>query len=223
MQQHPSPQDYQTIFDAAPGNYLLLSPDLTIVGVNQCYLTATMTRREDIVGRGLFEIFPDNPEDANADGVRKLRASLERVIAGKRPDRMPVQKYDIRRPEWEGGGFEERYWSPLNSPVLDDRGEVSYIIHWVEDVTEFIRLKQQMMQQDLRNTKPDSTSSMIEAEVISGRRRSRPTGGSLRLDVTTSFWRTSSPSSSGPPIRPALPTTSTTDGPSSPTWTGNSS
>ena len=112
MPPHPSPQDYQAIFDASPGNYLLLSPDLTIVGVNQCYLTATMTRREEIVGRGLFEIFPDNPEDPNADGVRKLRASLQRVMAGKRPDRMPVQKYDIRRPESEGGGFEERYWSP---------------------------------------------------------------------------------------------------------------
>ncbi len=30
---------------------------------------------------------------------------------------MPVQKYDIRRPEAEGGGFEERFWSPTNSPV----------------------------------------------------------------------------------------------------------
>jgi PAS domain S-box-containing protein len=165
MLQHPSLQDYQAIFDATPGNYLLLSPDLTIVGVNQCYLTATMTRRDDIVGRGLFEIFPDNPEDPNADGVRNLRASLQRVMAGKRPDRMPVQKYDIRRPESEGGGFEERYWSPLNSPVLDDRGEVSYIIHWVEDVTEFIRLKQQMMEQDLRNTELESKASRIEAEV----------------------------------------------------------
>jgi PAS domain S-box-containing protein len=124
-----------------------------------------MTRREDIVGRGLFEIFPDNPEDPNADGVRNLYASLQRVMASKRPDRMAVQKYDIRRPEQEGGGFEERYWSPLNSPVLDERGEVSYIIHWVEDVTEFIRLKQQMMQRDLRNTRLESTSSGIDAEV----------------------------------------------------------
>jgi PAS domain S-box-containing protein len=165
MQPHPSPQDYQAIFDATPGNYLLLSPDLTIVGVNQCYLTATKTRREEIVGRGLFEIFPDNPEDPNADGVRNLRASLQRVMAGKRSDRMPVQKYDIRRPESEGGGFEERYWSPLNTPVLDDRGGVSHIIHWVEDVTEFIRLKQEMMRQDLRNSELESRASRIEAEV----------------------------------------------------------
>jgi PAS domain S-box-containing protein len=145
----PSAHDLQAIFDATPGNYLLLGPDLTIVGVNESYLSATMTRREDIVGRGLFQIFPDNPGDPAADGVRNLRASLQRVLAGKRPDRMPVQKYDIRRPQAEGGGFEERYWSPLNTPVLDAGGEVRYIIHWVEDVTELVRLKRHMQEEQI--------------------------------------------------------------------------
>jgi PAS domain S-box-containing protein len=130
-----TPPDFEAVFDAAPGNYLLLRPDFTIIGVNQSYLTATMTLRKEIVGRGLFEVFPDNPDDPAADGVRNLRASLLRVLAQKRPDRMPIQKYDIRRPDAEGGGFEERYWSPLNSPVLGPDGEVCCIIHWVEDVT----------------------------------------------------------------------------------------
>lgn len=55
---------------------------------------------------------------------------------------MAVQKYDVRRPESEGGEFEERYWSPTNPPVLDAQGALVYIIHRVEDVTEFVRLKQ---------------------------------------------------------------------------------
>ncbi|HEX7336542.1 MAG TPA: PAS domain-containing protein [Gemmatimonadales bacterium] len=166
MPHKPNPDDYRTIFDAAPGKYLLLSPDLTIVGVNQAYLNATMTRREDIVGQGLFEMFPDNPGDPQADGVRNLRASLQRVLATRKPDRMPVQKYDIRRPESEGGGFEERYWSPCNSPVLDQRGEISHIIHWVEDVTEFVRLKRQMLEQDLRNDEIESRARQIDADVF---------------------------------------------------------
>ncbi|HEX2251226.1 MAG TPA: PAS domain-containing protein [Gemmatimonadales bacterium] len=165
MQRTLSTPDFQAIFDAAPGNYLLLDPELTIVGVNQCYLSATMTRREEIVGRGLFQVFPDNPEDPNADGVRNLRASLQRVLTGKRPDRMPVQKYDIQRPEREGGGFEERYWSPLNTPVLGEDGEVRYIIHWVEDVTEFVRLKRQMLEQNLRQEEIDTRAANLEAEV----------------------------------------------------------
>ena len=162
----PAAPDFRAIFEASPGNYLLLSPDFTIVGVNQCYLEATMTRREEIVGRGLFDIFPDNPTDPRADGVRNLRASLERVLATKHPDRMPVQHYDIRRPASEGGGFEERYWSPLNSPVLDPQGNVDYIIHWVEDVTEFIRLKRQMLEQDLQQEEVEGRSRKIEAEVF---------------------------------------------------------
>ena len=54
---------------------------------------------------------------------------------------MPAQKYDIRRPAALGGGFEERYWSPVNSPVLNNDGSVQYIIHRVEDITDFLRLK----------------------------------------------------------------------------------
>jgi two-component system cell cycle sensor histidine kinase/response regulator CckA len=130
-----SPPDFRVLFESAPGLYLVLRPDLTIVAVSDAYLRATMTKRESILGRGLFEVFPDNPDDPSATGEKNLRASLDRVRQKRVPDTMAVQKYDIRRPESEGGGFEERYWSPINSPVLGPGGEVVYIIHRVEDVT----------------------------------------------------------------------------------------
>src|SRR6185436_7505798 len=130
-----TPPDFRALFEAAPGLYLVLTPDFTIAGVSDAYARATMTRREDIVGRGLFGVFPDNPDDPDATGTANLRASLERVLRNRAPDAMAVQKYDIRRPDSEGGGFEERYWSPLNAPVLGRNGEVAYIIHQVEDVT----------------------------------------------------------------------------------------
>jgi len=138
----PQP-DFRVLFESVPGFYLVLLPDpsFRIVAVSDGYLSATMTKREEILGRGLFDVFPDNPSDPNADGVRNLRASLERVLQRGVPDTMAVQKYDIRRPESEGGGFEERYWSPVNSPVLDEGKKCVYIIHRVEDVTEFVRLK----------------------------------------------------------------------------------
>ncbi len=137
--------DYRLLFESVPGLLLVLKPDpprFTIVGASNSYLEATMTRREAIVGRPLFEVFPDNPDDPAATGTRNLRESLERVIAFKRNDAMAVQKYDIRRPDEEGGGFEERYWSPVNRPVLDAAGNLTYIIHRVEDVTGFVRLEQ---------------------------------------------------------------------------------
>ncbi|HJQ38512.1 MAG TPA: hybrid sensor histidine kinase/response regulator [Thermoanaerobaculia bacterium] len=129
------------LIEAAPGAYLVLDPKLTIVAVTNAYLAATKTVREEIVGRGLFDVFPDNPEDPQATGTRNLSASLETVLASGAPHAMPVQKYDIRRPEAEGGGFEERYWKPLNTPVLIDE-RVAYIIHAVEDVTHLVRMKE---------------------------------------------------------------------------------
>jgi PAS domain S-box-containing protein len=158
--------DFQVLFESAPGLYLVLTPALTIVAVSDAYLKATMTKREEILGRGLFEVFPDNPDDPAATRVRNLRASLDRVLTHRVPDTMAVQKYDIRRPESEGGGFEERYWSPVNSPVLGADGKVTYIIHRVEDVTEFVRLKQVGSEQQEIIERLRTRAAEMEAEVF---------------------------------------------------------
>lgn len=140
--------DFRAVFEAAPGLYLVLKLDFAIVAASDAYLEATMTRRAAILGRYVFDVFPDNPADSTSTGVRNLRASLEFVRRQRQPDTMALQKYDIRRPAAQGGGFEERYWSPINSPVLGSNGELLYIIHRVEDVTEFVRLKQRESEQD---------------------------------------------------------------------------
>jgi signal transduction histidine kinase/ActR/RegA family two-component response regulator len=137
-----APLDFQALFESAPDLYLVLDPGLTIVAVSDAYLRATMTTRVGILGRHLFEVFPDNPDDPEANGVGNLRASLDRVRGDLVPDTMAVQKYDIRRPDAEGGGFEVRYWSPRNAPVLRADGTLACIVHRVEDVTEFVRLKE---------------------------------------------------------------------------------
>jgi PAS domain S-box-containing protein len=49
---------------------------------------------------------------------------------------MAVQRYDIRRAD---GAFETKYWSPKNLPVLSPAGEVLYIMHRVEDVTDLVQ------------------------------------------------------------------------------------
>ncbi len=136
----PAEPDFRLLFESCPGLYLVLTPDLRIVAASDAYLHATMTRREDVLGRLLFDVFPDNPDDADATGVRNLRASLDTVRRDLRADTMPFQKYDIRRPASEGAAFEERHWSPQNSPVFGPDGSLSYIIHRVEDVTEFVQM-----------------------------------------------------------------------------------
>jgi signal transduction histidine kinase len=158
--------DFRALFEAAPGSYLVLDPGLCVVAVSDSYLRATMTERGAILGRGVFDVFPDNPADPEPSGVRNLRASLQRVIRDGVTDAMPVQRYDIRKPESDGGEFEKRFWSPVNSPVFGPHGEVAYIIHRVEDVTEFVHVKQagdahQQLARDLR-----SHADAMETEVF---------------------------------------------------------
>ncbi len=133
------PPDIKLLFEESPDVLLVLLPDApryTMVAATNARLRATHTTRDQTIGRGLFEVFPDNPDDPNATGASKLRASLERVLATREPDTMAVQKYDIRMPN---GQFQSKYWSPKNLPVLSPQGEVLYILHRVEDVTELVQ------------------------------------------------------------------------------------
>ncbi|WP_329191766.1 MULTISPECIES: PP2C family protein-serine/threonine phosphatase [unclassified Streptomyces] len=130
--------DYRALFTATPSPYLVLGPDLVIVAVNEAYLRATDRSRQDLVGQHVFEAFPDNPGDPSADGVSNLGASLGRVLATGQADTMPVQKYDIPVVS-QPGVFEERWWSPVNTPVKGSDGRVAWIIHRVEDVTALMR------------------------------------------------------------------------------------
>ena len=118
-------------FEATPHPYLLLTPDLRIAEANDAYLGATLKQRDDIVGREVFEALPDNPARADADGVRNLGASLARVVEHRRPDRMGIQRHDVRRPD---GAYEERWWSSLNTPAFDQDGRLVMIIHHPQEL-----------------------------------------------------------------------------------------
>lgn len=158
---------FRSLFESGPGLYLVLKPEnYEIVAVSDAYLRATMTQREDIKGKRLFEVFPDVPDDPAADGVRNLRVSLERVKARRQADVMAVQHYPIRRPDSEGGGFEERWWSPINSPVLGADGEIAHIIHRVEDVTPFIRRMQAQGKAVDGLRLIDGHAQRLEAEIV---------------------------------------------------------
>lgn len=156
--------DFRVLFESAPGLYLVLDRNLLIVAVSDAYLNATMTVRAAIVGRSIFDVFPDNPDDAGATGVSNLGDSLRRVIATGAGDTMAVQKYDVRKPD--GSGFEARFWSPFNKPVFDDQGKVAYVIHRVEDVTEFISLKIRDTAQLEANEQLRSRAQKMEIEVF---------------------------------------------------------
>src|SRR5262249_11517596 len=107
---------------------------------------ATMIRRDEIVGHGLFEVFPDNSTDPTVAGVTRLRASLERVLTRRLPDPEANEEYEIGERAGFAGKAEKRWWRSTNSPVIGPDGEVEYIIHAIDDVTELHRLEGERQQ-----------------------------------------------------------------------------
>lgn len=128
--------DYARVFTAAPTPFVLLDPELTILDVNEAHLAATGRCREELVGKHVFDAFPADPGSPDEDGVANMRASLERARDSGQADTMAVQRYDIPVPGT--GEFLERYWSPVNVPILDDHGNCELLLHRVEDVTDFV-------------------------------------------------------------------------------------
>ena len=156
--------DFRILFESWPGAYLVLDPDLVIIAVSDAHLAVSMTSRSDVIGKEFSEAFPDNPDDPESDGAARLRASLDRVRQHKVADTMPVQQYDIRRPGSEE--FETRFWSVMNSPVLDHNRNLLYIINRAEDITEYIRLKERQARQQPVDEELQIHVDQMEAEIL---------------------------------------------------------
>jgi len=137
---------------------VLLSPGLTIVGMNDAYLRVTMRSREEILGKNMFEAFPGTPDELGRINVAQLQESLARVLRDRVPDHIPLIQYDIPRPD--GGGFEERYWSATHTPVFDDAGDLAYILQHTVDVTELHHLRQ------ARRYQGGGASALVEAGIL---------------------------------------------------------
>ena len=116
------------------------TPEAIILAVNDAFLKASSRSRSDLVGVGVFEVFPANPNDQEDTGEWSLRNSLARVIATGEPDNMPMQRYPIRvvLPNGEVG-FEERFWSAVNTPIFGEDGKLLCISHTTTDITNQVR------------------------------------------------------------------------------------
>lgn len=137
------PFDLAAAFDASPNPYLLLTPDFTIAGVNQAYLDVTHSTREAIVGQPLFAAFDSGPGDEAPDNVRQVRASLERARDGRQRDHLAMVRFSIPRRDGNGGEvFEDRIWSATHTPILNEAGELTYILQHTSDITELHRLRE---------------------------------------------------------------------------------
>ncbi|MFI7407429.1 PP2C family protein-serine/threonine phosphatase [Streptomyces sp. NPDC049627] len=128
--------EFTAFFDATPSPYLVLDADLVIRYVNPACLQTTGRTRDELVGRYFFDALPQNPGTPD-DTQRNLKASLRRVLDTGQPDTLVLQRYDIPAPA-RPGGFEERWWSEIHTPIPGADGRVKWIVQRAEDVTAFV-------------------------------------------------------------------------------------
>lgn len=129
------PVDYQHLFHQLPDNFLLMLPDATIVDNTDSHVAVSLKSREQVLGKTLFEAFPAT--DQNQDD--EIFKSHEYVRQHHQPHKMPIIRYDLERPAAQGGGFEELYWQATHYPVLNEQGELQYILQRTQDITEQYR------------------------------------------------------------------------------------
>ncbi len=134
--------DFKSAFEYMPGNGALLAtdaPNYTILAATNDYLQLSGKKMEDVIGKSLFDAFPASPDDKDFTGRENVSASFQIVISKKQPHQLPVQRYDITKSD---GRFEENYLQATNKPVLDKQGNVMYIIHTAENITDRIKAEQ---------------------------------------------------------------------------------
>ena len=129
--------DYRAVFRTLPGALALLTPEGVILDVNEGFLDAAGRELGQVLGRSLFDAFPENPADPGDHGPAQLRGSLERVVASGEPDVMSPIRYDVEDPG-RPGEYEERYWAIINTPMRCESGEVTLIAHKSDEVTHIV-------------------------------------------------------------------------------------
>lgn len=131
------PVDYQEVFRALPENFLLIAPnpEATILDNTDSHVAVSLKSREEAVGRPFFDAFPASDED----GAAQIRESHEHVRRHLEPHTMPLIRYDLARPEEQGGGLEEFYWQATHYPIVNAQGKLQYILQRTQNVTEQLR------------------------------------------------------------------------------------
>ena len=127
---------------------VVVSPEYTILAATDEYLKLTKRTREQILGKHFIkEAFPNKELSYDENPVR---ASLDKALQSKEVDYLDVIRYDLPNPDAADGEYDERYWEASHTPVLDDEGNVEYLIQRTYDVTERERAKLALSESEVK-------------------------------------------------------------------------
>lgn len=119
--------DFRRLMDYLPSPFMVMTRHYIPIYANEAYLALVHRSWEDMVGRDIFESFPEKPRR-----MKKIKDYFKRTLAGEKTV-MDKEYYSIPT---LNGGIETRCWQSIQLPYFDKDGEVTHIIQQAVDVTE---------------------------------------------------------------------------------------
>jgi two-component system, sensor histidine kinase and response regulator len=111
------------VIDTAGSLVMVLDPDRRILRFNRTCEALTGRSAEQVRGQRPSELFPADPAEA---------ARVGKLLSEARPDDFPIE-FEL---EWHAADGERRLIAWSNSCLLDEHGEIEYIVAAGADVTE---------------------------------------------------------------------------------------
>ena len=202
-----------TLFEAIPGMRVLFLPDVptyTIKAVTKDFCAYVGRTKEQLVGKGVFEAFPANPSDPSDISKTNLLISLEHVLLQKESHQLPIQRYDVQN---EKGDFSEMYWKVGNFPVFNQEGDIAYIIHTTEDITEEIKasdlrkkiVSMEQVEAAIKKSEQNFRNTILQAPVSIGILKGPQFIVEIANDSMYELWGRGKAALQGKPIFEGLP------------------
>ncbi len=141
------------VFDSLSLPGLIMAPDKTILNVNRNFMKEYGVRKDQMIGKKCHDFFYHSENSCSLTSC-----PLPEVLANREG------KTILRQVKTQSG--EEKWEDRIFSPILDDEGEVRYIIESIRDVTRIKTLEKELCEVRgfLEKVILSSTSSIVVAD-----------------------------------------------------------
>lgn len=128
---------YTAAFMAIPFPALAIksdAPDFTVIQANDAYLKMLDVKKDQLIGRKLIEGLAGNPDHPETRNIDSLTISFKQIINTGEEHALNFEGY--RTSADKPDRINKRHYKSRNAPLLNDKGEVEYIIRVIEEVSD---------------------------------------------------------------------------------------
>lgn len=135
---------FDALFRHSPNAYMVVDREFRYLEVNHAYELLTGKRRQELLGRRVFDVFPGGTNPDGTSHADRVHDSIARAFARGERDVLALIPYAIETVTAEGPAVDTRYWSATHTPLRDAEGRVYAVMQHTTDVTELHRLREEV-------------------------------------------------------------------------------